>query len=329
MRSRFATYAWTVLVLNLAVIVWGAFVRASGSGAGCGEHWPLCNGQVLPTAPVNATVIEFAHRLTSGVAVISVVLLAIWAFRAFPKGYGVRRAALLTVLAIFIESAIGAGLVLLRLVGSNESFSRGVWLGAHLINTLFLLAALSMTAWQASNADRQTEEQVQLSPVALWISLVGFLIAGILGTFAALGDTLTVSTSVAAGLQADFSPLSNIFVRLRVLHPVVAGALGIGLLLLAFRAIASRPRATRLSIALASLVLVQFAVGFANIALKTPILIQLLHLLVADLLWVAFVLWACELRLGKGFWKRPAPGWGLVGLAPTPERVTSLEESPH
>jgi heme A synthase len=289
-KSRFTTYAWSVLALNLAVIVWGAFVRASGSGAGCGDHWPLCNGQVVPQSPLNSTLIEFAHRLTSGLALVSVVLLAIWAFRAFPKGHGVRGAALLTVLAIVIESAIGAGLVLLRLVGSNESFSRGIWLGAHLINTLFLLAALSVTAWLAGP---HREFKLRL-PGAVWLATLGFIVAGILGTFAALGDTLTVPTSLAAGLQADFSSFSNIFVRLRILHPIVAGAAGIWLLVLAFRTIGKR-----VSRILVALVFSQFALGIANIALKAPIPVQLLHLLVADLLWVAFVLWVSELQLTR------------------------------
>jgi cytochrome c oxidase assembly protein subunit 15 len=150
MRTRFRLYAWSVLAFHLAVILWGAFVRASGSGAGCGQHWPLCNGQIVPTAPINATIIEFSHRLTSGIALLSVLVLAYWAFRAFPRGYGVRGGALLALASTLTECAIGAALVLRRLVGSNDSFSRGLWLAAHLVNTLFLLAALSVTAWRAT-----------------------------------------------------------------------------------------------------------------------------------------------------------------------------------
>src|SRR5882724_5645627 len=151
MRTRFTIYAWSVLVFHLAVILWGAFVRASGSGAGCGEHWPLCNGQLVPTAPLNATIIEFGHRLTSGMALVSVCALAMWAFRAFPKRSQVRRGAFLALVSVLIECAIGAALVLLRLVGSDESFARGLWLAGHLVNTLFLLAALSVTAWRSGN----------------------------------------------------------------------------------------------------------------------------------------------------------------------------------
>src|SRR6266478_415247 len=166
-ETRFARYAWSALAFHLGVILWGAFVRASGSGAGCGQHWPLCNGQLFPRTPLTATIIEFSHRLTSGIAVVSVLVLVVWAFREFPRGYGVRGGALLALASTGTECAIGAALVLLRLVGSNESFARGLWLGAHLVNTLFLLAALSMTAWQSSNPRRRSVLHVGLP----WLSI--------------------------------------------------------------------------------------------------------------------------------------------------------------
>jgi hypothetical protein len=197
----------------------------------------------------------------------------------------------------------GAALVLLRLVGSNESLSRGLWLGAHLVNTLFLLAALTITAWQATALRRRGTGPAQfpLARRAFAFSIAGFLSAGILGTFAALGDTLVVPASLTAGFQADFSAGSSIFVRLRILHPIVAGALGAGLLVLVFQGIASRQPdgvAKRLGRAIAVLVLFQFGLGIANIALLTPAWLQLLHLLGADLLWIACVLLASELMFG-------------------------------
>ena len=65
-RSRTSTllprFAWGLLAYNVAVILWGAVVRATSSGAGCGDHWPLCNGVVLQSNPRLATLIELAHR---------------------------------------------------------------------------------------------------------------------------------------------------------------------------------------------------------------------------------------------------------------------------
>jgi heme A synthase len=79
--STLARFAWGVLVYNLGVIVWGAYVRATRSGAGCGAHWPLCNGEVIPQSPDAAMLIEFSHRVTSGLALVSVVVLFAWAWR--------------------------------------------------------------------------------------------------------------------------------------------------------------------------------------------------------------------------------------------------------
>jgi heme a synthase len=297
MSARFPLYAWSVLAFHLVVILWGAFVRASGSGAGCGERWPLCNGQIVPSVPLNATLVEFTHRSTSGIALASVLVLAVWAFRAFPQACGVRIGAMLALASTLAECAIGAALVLLRLVGSNQSLSRGMWLAAHLINTLFLLAALSITAWQATSP-HEPSIRCPWSRQILALTVAGFLTAGILGTFAALGDTLAVSTSLAEGFHADFSAFSNIFVRLRIFHPIVAGALGVWLVVLAFQMTALQQSdvcVKRLAGTIVVLVVAQFALGAANIVLLTPAWLQLLHLLGADLLWIACVLLAFEL----------------------------------
>ncbi len=50
-QAWFSRYAWGVLLWNVLVALWGAYVRATGSGAGCGSHWPTCNGEILPRAP--------------------------------------------------------------------------------------------------------------------------------------------------------------------------------------------------------------------------------------------------------------------------------------
>ena len=85
-------FAWGVLAYNIAVIVWGAAVRATGSGAGCGDHWPLCNGSVIQHYPTAATLIEFAHRASSGVALLAVVGLLVWTFRTAPRRHLARSA---------------------------------------------------------------------------------------------------------------------------------------------------------------------------------------------------------------------------------------------
>ena len=141
---RFARYAWFVLGYNLLVIVWGAYVRASGSGAGCGNHWPLCKGEVIPRAAALETLVEVTHRLTSGLALIFVIGLVFWAFRRFPRGHHVRRASIVSLIFILTEALIGAGLVLFEYVAANASHARAFWMSGHLINTFLLLGSLAL-----------------------------------------------------------------------------------------------------------------------------------------------------------------------------------------
>ena len=148
---RFARYAWSVLAFNIAVVLWGAFVRATGAGAGCGQHWPLCNGEILPRSPSLNTIIEFTHRATSGIDLVLVALLVFWAFRAFPKYHAVRQAATLSAVFLMTEALLGAALVLLEHVAGNQSSARAYSLSAHLLNTLTLLACLTLTAWWATH----------------------------------------------------------------------------------------------------------------------------------------------------------------------------------
>ena len=119
--TRFAKYAWFVLIFNLGVILWGAYVRATGSGAGCGSHWPLCNGEVIPRTGQIETLVEFTHRLSSGAAFLLVVGMLVWAWRIFPRRHRVRAAAIFSMIFMITEAFVGAGLVLFELVADNAS----------------------------------------------------------------------------------------------------------------------------------------------------------------------------------------------------------------
>jgi heme A synthase len=294
MSRQFTRYAWFVLAFNIAVILWGAYVRATGSGAGCGEHWPLCNGVVLPRSPQAATIIEFTHRITSGLALVFVIALVIAAFRTFPSGHIVRRTASLSILLTLTEALIGAALVLLGHVAANTSEWRGVSLSVHLVNTMLLLAAIALTAWWSRAP--QVMVQRTLRP-ALAIAGTVVLLVGVTGAIAALGDTLFAAKSISEGLRNDMAPSAHLFVRLRVLHPPLAAGVAIYLLAIALFAIKS-PSATktlkRLSTLLAAFVLLQVTIGVVNLALLAPVPVQMIHLLIADLLWITFVLYAAE-----------------------------------
>ena len=142
--SRFAKYAWGVLACNLAVVLWGAYVRASGSGAGCGNHWPLCQGEVIPRDAATGTLIELAHRVSSGTVLLLVIGLFFWSRGVAPRESAVRLAAALSLVFMFGEALLGAGLVLFELVAHNDSLTRAFSLGAHLLNTFLLLWVITL-----------------------------------------------------------------------------------------------------------------------------------------------------------------------------------------
>src|SRR5687767_11229749 len=177
-RNRFATYAWSVLIYNLLVILWGAYVRASGSGAGCGSHWPLCNGAIVPRAPRVETLIELTHRLTSGVALLLVAVLFVWALRAFGRGDPRRLGATLSLVFIITEALVGAGLVLFSLVAANASVARALFMALHLVNTFLLLGALALTGWWASGGARlRLRDRGPVAP-ALLLAILAMLVLG-------------------------------------------------------------------------------------------------------------------------------------------------------
>jgi heme A synthase len=288
---RFAAYAWGVLVYNVLVIVWGAYVRATGSGAGCGSHWPLCNGEVLPRAPQIETIIEFSHRTTSGLALLVVVALVPLAWRTFGPGHRVWVMSWVSLGFIILEALLGAGLVLLEYVAENTSIARAYWVAGHLINTFLLLAVLTITAWWGGGAPPiRLRQQPGLLIGSIAAALVGMLILGASGGITALGDTLLLT----AGITPEESPLVATLVDLRIYHPLLAFVVG-GLNLLAVyvaRLLRPSPAITRLGWILGGVYVLQLIIGALNVALKAPVAIQLIHLLISDTIWITLVLLA-------------------------------------
>src|SRR5262247_1146944 len=308
--DRFAKYAWFALAFNLMVIVWGAYVRASGSGAGCGSHWPLCNGEVIPGSPTIKTIVEFSHRLSSGLALLLVAGALVWAFRAYAPKHPLRRYAAAAMLFMLMEAAIGAGLVLFEMVAENKSIARALWVSAHLVNTFLLVGTLAIMAWTATTGGRlNVRGQGSISRLFA-AAIVATLILGVSGAVSALGATLFPVTSLAEGLNQDLSPTAHVLIRLRFFHPLIAIGVG-GLLILT--AIFARSRRSgndvkRWSTALIALVLVQLGAGAINLLLHAPIWLQLVHLLLSDLVWIALVLLGCSALQQPA----PEPSMGLV-----------------
>jgi heme a synthase len=297
--APFRRFAWAALGWNVLVVLWGAYVRASGSGAGCGSHWPLCNGEVVPVAPAIQTIVEFTHRMMSGVALVAVVALALWGRARFPRGHRARTMALASLVFLIVEALLGAGLVLFNYVDKNQSAGRAFYLSLHLVNTLLLLGALVLTAWYArdigypgaSPAARQSPWVMAALPVAALVSVSGAI--------AALGDTLFPAASLAQGLRQDFSTAASFLLRLRILHPALAILAACYFVAISIFVMRSGQNATARKIALGVtvLALVQLSAGAVNILLLAPVWMQITHLFLADLVWISLVLLAVEAKL--------------------------------
>jgi heme A synthase len=291
--ALFGRAAWGLLAYNMLVVLWGALVRVTSSGAGCGGHWPLCNGEMVPSLHTTATIIEFTHRAMSGLSVIAVCALWLRSRMVFPRGHRARWWAGLSVVLLLVEALLGAGLVLFNYVEHNASIGRGFYLAAHLANTQLLLGALTMTAWTAARGKALVRAGV---PGVLMAALPLTIALSMTGAVAALGDTLFPAVSLSAGLAQEFSSASHFLLRLRIVHPGLAVLLGFFLLYVASAAVRSRPspEVKRTAAAVAGLALAQLVAGALNVALLAPAWMQLVHLLLANLLWIALVLVAAN-----------------------------------
>lgn len=286
-------YAWLVVVYSVLVVLWGVVVRATGSGNGCGDHWPLCQGQVIPIHPKLATVIEYTHRMMSGPSEVPLILvLLVWVFRATPKGNLARSFAVAGLVLTFTEGLLGALLVKLGLTAESTSPLRPPMLALHLANTLVLLGSLALTAYFAGRRTGVLRGEVRFAHRLPALAGLGAAMAiGITGSLAALGDTLFPATSLKAAFAADFSSSSEWLVRLRILHPASAVVAGAFILWLLWRAVfaAREEQHRKLGLWLVGLLALQFVLGALDVLLRAPVWMQVLHLAGADAFWCVLV----------------------------------------
>jgi cytochrome c oxidase assembly protein subunit 15 len=311
-----AQFAWGVLGYFIVVVLWGAVVRATDSGGGCGNSWPLCNGYVNPLHhPRLATIIEFAHRQSTTVASLLMIALVVWTFRVTRRGGLARKAALWTVFFLVLEALLGAALVLRHWVEKNDSTGRVIAQGVHFTNTLLLMAALALTAWFLQSDQREPGGSTRLNGprAAAWMAVGATIVVGATGALAALADTLFPSPTLAAGLAEDFAAHAPMLVRMRWLHPAAA-LLGLCCVSWMVRAsVRVNGKLNGACRATVGLLVLQFLLGAADVLLLAPTWMQVLHLLGADLYWVALVLLAAET-----IWPVEANAASRPAFQPTP-----------
>ena len=285
-----ARLAWVIVAYNMSIILWGAYVRGSGSGSGCGSRWPLCNGEVLPSITRSQTLIEFMHRVSSAVSLILMFFLVVWVWRQTSKGDWPRYSSVCGLFLLFIEAILGAALVLVDHVGLDPSAAHALILCLHFGNTLFLLAALALTARWLTN--REPRFEVVANPrerIAIGLGLVSVMVVGLTGSLASLGDTISPAGSLRYALIQDFSSRSHVLLRLRLLHPVVAVMASIYVLWL-LKSFWGKQDHSWWPVVLTVALMAQFALGGLNVILLAPVWLQLTHLLVAEVFWILLVL---------------------------------------
>jgi cytochrome c oxidase assembly protein subunit 15 len=293
-------FAWAVLAYFILVILWGSLVRATGAGAGCGDHWPLCNGTVLQHSASVNTMIEFAHRITSGISFFSAVGLLVWTFAGTMRGHLARAAAVASVAFTLVEAILGALLVKLGLTAQSQSPLRPWYLAFHLTNTLLLLAALTLTAHLLGRRQGYLRTTIRLvAPFGAIAGILVVLIVGVTGSLAALGDTLFPATSLGSALAQDFSPTSGWLVRWRWTHPTIAFLASIFLIWIMVRAAQRTTQWDNRGLSALVLVLLaaQYVLGVLDVVMLAPLWLQIAHLLGADVLWAALVVLTARLTL--------------------------------
>ncbi|MFK7823287.1 MAG: COX15/CtaA family protein [Oligoflexales bacterium] len=298
MRAKsLASLALGQLVYLLVVILFGAYVRATGSGAGCGSHWPLCNGEVIPSAPQLKTIIEFTHRISSGLALPFALALYLLMRRFVSDNKQALGAAKWSIFFLLTEGLLGAGLVHFEHVAENTSAYRALSMSLHLINTFTLMAFASLTWFRLSDFKRTSRsERSEQKKLATQMYIFGggtaILVLGISGAITALGDTVFPVTSAGGAFWESFSSSSHLFVKLRIYHPFLAVSGGAFLIYMG-RKLSTMAYHLRLPAqCLAVLVLFQLALGYINVKLHAPVWLQLTHLLFAELIWITYVILA-------------------------------------
>ncbi len=310
--SGFAKYAWFVLIYNMLVVLWGVFLRASKSGDGCGQFWLTCQGEVLPSAPQFKTVIEFTHRIMSAADGVIMLVLLGWAFAIWRAERSERSASVLKTAGaafffVLTEGAVGAGLVLTGNTAETLTAARPFWMGAHLINTYILLAFLALTARAAAGGKLFKLRVSAKYQTAVAAGILAILIVSITGSIAALSNMIFPSGTLSESIAKDFSETSHILLRLRLLHPVTAVLSGVFIVFLTGWMAKERFGDTDVSWwsnVIALLILIQIAFGAMTLLMLGPIVMQLGHLLLADAVWISFVMFAASFLASDA---RPKP----------------------
>ena len=276
------SYAKAGLLLSIASILAGAFVRATGSGDGCGATWPTCKGKIIPALSDTSELIEFSHRSVSGVLLV-VTLIIFAKTRKFQKDSLVRTVTNYLTFFVIFEALIGAVIVIFEWVGLNSSLPRIIAVPIHLVNTFGLLGSYAIL-YKILQDDLQNIKNMFNKNFLLISSL--FLLSGATGSITALADVLFPSASFVEGFLADFDRTSEVLTRLRILHPIISSTLSI---VLYVYATGIRKKYNVSVKPLQILILIAVFLGVINVLSNIVLPLSILHLAIADFLWISYI----------------------------------------
>jgi len=286
--NKFSKLAWFNLVWIILVILWGAVVRATNSGAGCGNYWPLCGQSLIPTFDVFHTYVEFIHRVMSGILLITIFTMFLLGRNRFKNDPLRRRLNTLVFVFLIVESLLGAGLVVFELVEDNDSIFRIIAISLHLLNTFILVALTALNAFFVSKPEIKITHLTLNG--AFKVILLSILVIGVSGAVTSLADTVYPPKTISVTMAEWVDPQAPLLQRLRPYHPFIAGLLGLGIL--GYLNQFFQPKSVwgrNLRKWIHILILIQFGLGSLNIILHVPLALQILHLLFADLIWIAAI----------------------------------------
>ena len=295
-KHFFRRYCWFLVGYNVLVILWGAVVRATGSGAGCGSHWPLCNGEVVPQLQRIETVIELIHRITSTLDGVLVIVLVILAYRIFGQKSNIFKWAAAALIFIIFEGLLGRMLVVQEWVADNVSVMRAIAVAVHLVNTYLLLLTLTVTAWLANMQVAIKKRELRIAIYLIFIGITLTIIFSATGAITALGDTLFPAETFLSDFYKDFDPTSNFLIRLRIIHPILA-IFTSGYLIFTVRFIQKKElgkNVIRRGNWLQFIIAVQVLAGGFTILTLAPIYMQIIHLFLANSFWISLILFSLE-----------------------------------
>ena len=275
------------LVVSIFSIIAGAIVRATGSGDGCGSSWPTCNGEIIPKLNTSSELIEFSHRSISGILLIITLIIFVKSFNDEVPIFQKRIIWFLTFF-VLLEALIGAVIVIYEWVGLNSSTPRIIAVPLHLVNTFGLLGTYTLLFHITKNSKTSL---INFFDRSFKISLFLFLVSGAMGSIAALADVIFPSESFITGLTEDFDSKSEVLTRLRILHPLFASALSVYLYSEANR-LQNEYKVITKNIKL--LILLGVFLGILNVVSNIILPLTILHLLIADLLWIVYIYKSAE-----------------------------------